>query len=139
LPSATQFEFKKLPKMNIWLSQKLAYFLGAITPILETVRRWHTWQENPPALFDDYILGGLLLYGAWRVGKDAHSGQKFLTAAWGFAFGMVYSSFFWQLEQNRLGANDPAPISGDWVAIVKGIGFIIVLIGFVTSLRKISD
>src|SRR5690349_1877420 len=115
--------------MDISLSRKLAILLGIITPILETIRRWYTWQENPSALFDDYILGGLLLYGAWRVGRNAGSGQKFLTAGWGFAFGMVYSSFFWQLEQNRLGSTDPAPISGDWVAIIKGIGFIIVLIG----------
>lgn len=123
--------------MNIWFSRNLAVFLGIITPLLETIRRWHTWQENPPAFFDDYILGGLLLYGAWRVGKDARSGQRFLTAAWGFSLGMVYSSFFWQLEQMRLGTIDPAPISSGWVAIIKGIGFILVIIGFVTSLRKL--
>ena len=106
--------------------------------MLETIRRWHTWQENPPAFFDDYILGGLLLYGARRVGKDPESGQKFLSAAWGFTFGMVYSSFFWQLEQMRLGAIDPAPISSGWVAIIKGIGFGLSILGFVTSLRKVS-
>ena len=71
----------------IWFSRNLAIFLGIITPLLETIRRWHTWQENPPAFFDDYILGALLLYGAWRVGKDAQSGQRFLAAAWG--------GFFW--------------------------------------------
>ena len=125
--------------MNIWLSQKLAVLLGILTPILETFRRWHTWQEYPPALFDDYILGGLLLYGAWSVKKDAKSGQKYLSAAWGFSFGMVYSGFFWQLQQNRLGAIDPAPISSEWVAIFKGIGFIIVIIGFLTSLRQIKE
>ena len=124
--------------MDIWFSRNLAVFLGIITPLLETVRRWHTWRENPPAFFDDYILGGLLLYGAWRVSKNSQSGQRFLAAAWGFSLGMVYSSFFWQLEQNRLGAIDPAPISSEWVAIIKGIGFILVIIGFVTSLRKLS-
>lgn len=122
----------------IWFSRNLAIFLGIITPLLETIRRWHTWQENPSAFFDDYILGGLLLYGAWRVGKDPQSGQRFLAAAWGFSFGMVFSSFFWQLEQMRLGAIDPAPISSGWVAIIKGIGFVLVIIGFITSLRKIS-
>ena len=124
--------------MTIWFSRRLAIFLGIITPVLETIRRWHTWQENPPAFFDDYILGGLLLYGAWRVGKDAESGQKFLAAAWGFAFGMVYASLTWQLEQWRLGNPDPAPISSGWVAIVKGIGFALAILGFVTSLRKVS-
>jgi hypothetical protein len=123
--------------VNIWFSRHLAIFLGIISPLLETIRRWHTWQENPPAFFDDYILGGLLLYGAWRVGKNAPSGQRFLAGAWGFALGMVYSSFFWQLEQMWLGAVDPAPISSGWVAVIKGIGFILVIIGFVTSLRKL--
>ena len=124
--------------MNIWFSQKLAIFLGVISPLLETIRRWHTWQDNPAAFFDDYILGGLLLYGAWRVRRDPLSGQRFLTAAWGFTFGMVYSSFFWQLEQMRLGAIDPAPVSSGWVACIKGIGFALTILGFVTSLRKVS-
>lgn len=124
--------------MNIWLSRRLAIFLGIITPVLETIRRWHTWRENPPAFFDDFILGGLLLYGAWRVGKDAASGQKFLAAAWGFTFGMVYASLTWQLEQWRLGNPDPAPISSGWVTIIKGIGLALTILGFVTSLRKVS-
>ena len=123
--------------MNIRFSRRLAIVLGIITPVLETIRRWHTWQENPPAFFDDYILGGLLLYGAWRVGKDAVNGQKFLAAAWGFTFGMAYASLTWQLEQLRLGNSDPAPISSGWVAVIKGIGFALSILGFVTSLRKI--
>jgi hypothetical protein len=123
----------------IRFSRYLAILLGVITPLLETVRRWSTWQENPAAFFDDYILGGLLLYGAWRVGRDEAGGQKFLTAAWGFAFGMVYSSFFWQLEQNRTGSVDPAPVSGELVLLVKGIGFILVITGFFTSLWKITE
>lgn len=123
--------------MNIWFSRYLAIFLGIITPVLETIRRWSTWQENPPAFFDDFILGGLLLYGAWRVGKNAQTGQRFLAAAWGMACGMVYSSFFFQLGQMQLGAVDPAPISSGWVAFIKGIGFILVIVGFVTSLRKL--
>jgi len=123
--------------MTIWFSRKLATFLGIVTPVLETVRRWHTWQDLPSALFDDYILGGLLLYGAWRVGRDASTGQKFLAAAWGFALGMVYSSFFWQLEQMRIGTIDPAPISSGWVAGIKGTGFVLVIIGFITSLTRV--
>ena len=125
--------------MTIWFSRNLAIVLGIITPLLETVRRWHTWQENPPAFFDDYILGGLLLFGAWRVGKHARTGQKFLAAAWGFMCGMAYPSFFGQLEDMRLGEIDPAPVSSEWVAIIKGIGFSLAILGLVTSLRKIPD
>ena len=50
---------------------------------------------------------------------------------------MVYSSFFWQLEQIKLGNADPAPIPTEWAAVIKGIGFILVIIGFITSLRKL--
>jgi hypothetical protein len=123
----------------IKLSRYLAIVLGIITPLLETIRRWSTWQQSPAAFFDDYILGGLLLYGAWRVGRDARAGQKFLTAAWGFAFGMVYSSFFWQLEQNRIGSIDPAPVSGELVAVIKGIGFLLVIVGFIGSLWRLPE
>ena len=123
--------------MNIVFSRNLAVVLGVITPILETIRRWHTWQEDPLSFFDDYILGGLLLYGAWRVTKDSAKGQKFLVAGWGFALGLVYASFDFQLQQVRAGAIDPAPISTEWVAVIKGIGFVLVLIGLITSLRKV--
>src|SRR6185295_16302470 len=118
-------------------SRYLAIVLGILTPLAETVRRWSTWRENPPALFDDYILGALLLYGAWRVGKNARSGQKFLVAGWAFMCGMVYPSFFGQLEAMRLGAVDPAPVSSETVAVIKGIGFALAIVGLITSLRKI--
>ena len=51
---------------------------------------------------------------------------------------MAYTSFFFQLQQIRVGSVDPAPISSEWVAVVKGIGFILVILGFVSSLRKVS-
>ena len=123
---------------NISLSRYLAIFLGLITPILETVRRWHTWQEDPLSFFDDYILGGLLLYGVWRVTRDQRSGQKFLVLAWGFALGLVYASIDHQLQVIRAGGTDPAPISSEVVAVVKSIGLAIVVVGLLTSLRKTS-
>ena len=123
--------------MNISLSRNLAVFLGIVTPILETARRWHTWREFPPAMLDDYFLGGLLLFGAWSVTKDKIRGQRFLVAGWGVALGMVFLSFFGQIQQIMIGATDPAPVPSEWVAVVKGIGFIVVIIGFVTSLRQI--
>jgi hypothetical protein len=123
---------------NISLSRNLAIFLGLITPILETIRRWHTWQDDPLSFFDDYILGALLLFGAWRVTKDSRTGQKFLVAGWGFALGLVYASLDHQLQMLRTGAADPAPISSGAVAMVKAIGFIIVVVGLVSGLRRIS-
>jgi hypothetical protein len=125
--------------MNILFSRNLAIFIGVITPLLETIRRWSTWQDDPMSFFDDYIIGGLLLYGAWRVGKNAREGQKYLVAGWGFAMGMVYASLNFQLQQLRVGAVDPAPISSEWVAVIKGIGFVLVFLGLVSSLRRINN
>jgi len=50
---------------------------------------------------------------------------------------MAYGSFFFQLQQIRIGAIDPAPVSSEWVAVVKGIGFILVILGFIASLRTL--
>ena len=83
------------------------------------------------------LLGALLLYGAWRVGKDARMGQRFLAAGWAFMCGMAYLSFFGQLHNIRLGVHDPAPISSTWVALIKGIGLALGVIGLVTSLKKL--
>ena len=82
--------------MTIEFSRWLAIVGGILAPLLETIRRWSTWQQSPANLFDDYIMGAFLLYGAWRVGKDVRSGQRFLIAAWAFACGLGYYSFFGQ-------------------------------------------
>lgn len=126
-------------KMTISFSRYLAIVLGVLTPLAETIRRWSTWQDNPPALFDDYILGAFLLYGAWRVGKDPLRGQRYLAAAWAFMCGMAYGSFFEQLHRYRLGISDPAPISSGWVALIKGVGLTLGIIALVLSLRRLSE
>lgn len=125
--------------MNMKLSRVLAIMLGILAPVLETVRRWHIWQSDPLALFDDYILGALLLFGAWRVSVNARAGQKYLAAAWGFALGLGYASVDFQLQQVRVGAIDPAPIATEWVAAIKIVGVTLILIGFMTSLKRIPE
>ncbi len=74
----------------------------------------------------------------WRVSKNAVDGQRFLSAGWGVALGMIFLSFFGQIEAIMHGETDPAPVSSECVAVIKGIGFLIVIVGFVTSLRKVS-
>jgi hypothetical protein len=117
------------------LSRTLAVVLGILVPIAETVRRWHTWREEPLALFDDYILAALVLYGAWLVGRDFRRGQCFLAAAWGIACGVGYASFFGQLERLRLGEPDPAPIPSSWVAVIKGVLWLLAIVALIGTLR----
>jgi hypothetical protein len=123
----------------IQFSRILAIIIGILTPAAETIRRWHTWQDNPPAFFDDYLLGGFLLYGAWRVGKDARSGQRFLAAGWAFMCGMAYGSFFEQVHRYRLGLSDPAPIASFWVAVIKGTGLALAVIALLMTLRPLDE
>ena len=123
--------------MTINFARYLAYVGGVAAPLADTIRRWSTWRDNPPALFDDYIIGALLIYGAWRVGRDARSGQRFLAAAWGFACGMGYASFFGQLYANRLGVVDPSNLPGAWVAVVKGVAFALSILALAASLRPL--
>jgi hypothetical protein len=122
--------------MTITFSRRLAIILGILTPLAETVRRWRQLGQLSllPAWLDDYIIGALLLYGAWRIGKDIRSGRPFLVAAWGVTCGMAYSSFFSQLA--RLNEPDPAPIPSIWVAVIKGVGFALAILALVGSLRR---
>jgi len=125
--------------MTIRFSRRLAVAGGILAPLLETARRWSTWQQAPANLFDDYIMGAFLLYAAWRVGKDVHSGQRFLIAAWAFACGLGYYSFFGQLESLRLGRPDPAPIASEWVLLIKGVAWGLAIIALAASLRRLPE
>jgi hypothetical protein len=126
-------------KMTIQFSRRLAILGGILAPLAETIRRWSTWQQAPANLFDDYIMGAFLLYGAWRTGKNLRNGQRVLAAAWAFACGFGYSSFFGQLHNLRLGERDPAPISSEWVLVIKGIAFTLAIIALVVSLKPLSE
>jgi hypothetical protein len=125
--------------MTIAFSRRLAVILGVLTPLAETVRRWHQLGQISalPFWLDDYFIGAMLLYGAWRTGKDIRSGRRFLAAAWGFTCGMAYSSFFAQLT--RLNEPDPAPIPSTWVAVIKGVGLALAILALVGSLRRLRE
>ncbi len=113
----------------------LAIIFGVLAPILETLRRWHTWQEYPPALFDDYIMGALLLSGAWLTSRRFYSGQKLLAAAWGFTCGLGYYSFFEQLRRYLLNESDPAAIPSSALLIAKGTGILLAIAALIATLR----
>jgi hypothetical protein len=115
-------------------SRLLAVMFGVGAPVAETVRRWGTWREYPPGLFDDYIMGVFLLAGAWLVGRRFLAGQRVLAAAWGFTCGLGYYSFFEQLRRFRLGETDPAPIPSSAVMVIKGIGVRLAVVALLATL-----
>ena len=118
------------------VSRTLAILLGTLTPLLETLRRWREVRDMTvwwPAFVDDYLIGGFLLYGAVRVGRDGPAGRGALAAAWAFLCGMAYGSFFDQLRV--LSRPDPSGVSPVFVVGVKGLGLILGIIGLVLTLR----
>ena len=125
--------------MAIKFSRWLAIVGGILVPLAETIRRWSTWRQSPANLFDDYLIGAFVLFGAWRTGKDLRSGQRYLAAAWAFACGMGYYSFFGQLERLRLHEADPAPISSAWVLVIKGLLWAAAIVALALSLKRLTD
>jgi hypothetical protein len=119
------------------VSRRLAYVFGVVTPIAETVRRWGTLWDNPPAFLDDYLLGAFLIAGAWATRRPGSArGVAFLAAAWGFASGMAYSSAAFHWVAMRAGQLDPSGLPSPWVFAVKvcsGLIFITALALTVTA------
>lgn len=88
--------------MTIQFSRRLAIVAGILAPLAETIRRWSTWQQSPANLFDDYIMGAFLLYGAWRTGRDLRSGQRVLAGGVGFYLRARLLQFLWAVEEYAL-------------------------------------
>src|SRR5690606_20297098 len=89
------------------LSATLAIAMGILLPFLETIRRWSQMSQIPyfTYWFDDYLIGGFLLYAAWTILKGHHRGLLVLSASWGAATGMMILSFLGQL----ISLNQPDP------------------------------
>jgi len=111
----------------------LAVIAGIALPIGEIGRRWH--QLGDPrmffAWFDDILIGAFLLYGAWRVGRDAAAGQATLAAAWGFTLAIAIGSFF----SGVFGDADPTGASRAVVVTIKGVMLALAVAALVSVLR----
>ena len=115
------------------LNVVLAVVLGIALAVGESIRRFGTefWS---PFVVDDYIMCILLSLGAWRAYRSTFTDLRLLLAGWSFACGMLYLSFFSNLE--RYMANPPnsgisAPI---WVVLIF-IAFVTSLVGASHTLR----
>ena len=125
--------------LPIKISWYAAIIYSAISLPVELVRRWHQLTDLHYfiAWFDEFIISGFLLYSVWRTWKSLSDGQRFLTASWGFASGMMFAGFFIQLNNRQL--PDPTPVPIEVVLIVKGVFFSVCVVGLILSLIKIKD
>lgn len=121
------------------LSRTLAIMFGIFLPVAETVRRASTWRETPLSLFDDYVLGAILLSAAWFAGRNPRRGQRFLAAAWGIGLGVGYGGIMGQFQRLQAGLPDPAPIGSEWVAAIKCGLMVLGFIALVAALREWPD
>jgi hypothetical protein len=124
--------------MSLKFLRRLAVFSGVFCIAGETVRRWHTWREWPPNFFDDYLIGAFLFYGAWRCARDVRRGRPWLAAAWAFASGLGYASFFGHLQQALFdpGRHDPAPIPHVWLTALIGACWLVCVAALFFTLRN---
>jgi hypothetical protein len=120
--------------MTIQFSRRLAIVAGFVLPIVETIRRWHQLGDLAvwPFWLDDWAIGGLLLYGAWRTRRDIAGGRPMLAAAWGFACGLGYASFVSQLA--ALDRPDPSGVPSGTVVIIKGMMLAVAIAALVVTL-----
>jgi hypothetical protein len=111
----------------------LAVLAGIVLPLGETARRWHQ-MGDPQFLFawlDDWLIGAFLLYGAWRVGRDASTGQASLAAAWGFTLAIAIGSFL----TGAFGGPDPTGASRAVVVAIKAVMLVLAIAALVSVLQ----
>jgi len=116
-------------------SRRAALVIGVLLPVAETIRRWGTWFAYPPNYLDDLSIGAALLFAVWRTARNPVIGQRYLGAAWGYACGMGYASFFGHLAQ--LDAPDPAPISHRTLVAILGGGWLLCIVALFAALQPI--
>ena len=114
----------------------LAFGGAVLAPLLDTIRWWPHITDLHYFFnwFDDYIAGMILLWGAWQVWKSHPNAQHRLIAVWGIATGNMIGSFVSQLH--NLDWNDPAPVSSQWVAVVKGVAVLYCYVAMVLAIKK---
>ena len=121
---------------GLQFSRRLAIAAGVALPLVETLRRWDQLSELSvwPFWLDDFAIGGFMLYGAWRTRAADARGVSTLAAAWGFACGMGYSSFFGQLAD--LSQSDPSGMQSSIVVAIKGVMLALALAALIVTLTQ---
>jgi len=119
-------------------SRNLALVFGIFLPLAETIRRWKQLTDLNYFMswFDDYLLGGFLIFAAWKVFKYKEGGKVYLAAAWGVAVGALFLSAMGQVEYIRLNKADPAPVSSEAVLIIKAFFFLLSIAGMIMCFKK---
>lgn len=120
--------------MKLGFSRWLAILFGALVVLLAAVRNWTVEQRDAAGFFADFISAAFLLFGAWKVGQNEHSGKRYLAAAWGLTCGLFYTSLVNQVKVLGTPQLIEPEIGPEWIALGTGFGLLIAIAGLLTSL-----
>ena len=117
------------------LNTILAVILGIALAVGESVRRFGA-EFFLPFLLDDYIMCVLLTLGAWRAHRSSFKDLSLLITGWSFTCGMLYLSFFANLEKYMVNPSSPGISAPIWVALIF-MAFVTSIFGVLSALRAI--
>jgi hypothetical protein len=113
--------------------RSLALVVAIVAACGEALRSWGV--DRPFfSVVDDYIMAGLLVVAALRSARK--EGPALLSGAFGFASGMLYSSFFGHLEALVHEQADRGNIPQACLTVAIGFLFAFALVGFALSVRE---
>lgn len=119
------------------ISTRMALAMGIFLPLAETLRRSNQLLDPARFLnwFDDYLLGGALLWAVYGVKKQKRNAVSWLIAAWGISVGALFLSFIGQFDYYKTAAGDPGIFSTTLVAVVKGLLLVYMFWGLYLSIQ----
>lgn len=120
------------------ISTRMALAMGIFLPLAETLRRSNQLLDPARFLnwFDDYLLGGALLWAVYGVKKQKRNAVSWLIAAWGISVGALFLSFIGQFDYYKTAAGDPGIFSTTLVAVVKGLLLVYMFWGLYLSIQE---
>jgi hypothetical protein len=110
-----------------------AYCVGVALPVLEICRRRKDFTDIP-GYIDDFIVGAVLLFGAWSAARERPYSRALLAGAWGILCGGLWSSFFGQLYSKA--QNDISGLPNTTVVCIKLVVYGIAIVALVLSIRR---
>ena len=119
------------------LNTVVAVILGIALAVGESIRRFGT-EFFLPFLLDDYIMSVLLIFGAWRAHRSSFEDLRFLLAGWSFTCGMLYLSFFANLEKYMSNPSSPGISAPIWVVLIF-TAFATSILGALATLRAMRQ
>ncbi|MEP6795100.1 MAG: hypothetical protein ABJB16_12285 [Saprospiraceae bacterium] len=118
---------------------RMALIMGIFLPLAETVRRFHQLADITQFFhwFDDYMLGGVLIWSALYLKREKPNAFLYMIAAFGIGTGALFLSFLGQVDYIISGETDPGGVFSVWfVLIAKAIILGYMIFGMTKSIEE---